>query len=141
MKHSQFIFRLVEFLCRNEGTILINEFEVNGARHSKSELHGRGRLGAIELKFETSESIVVFQKGKPQYTDWINRVRFCDIQSIQATADFVRIHTEGDEYLLNYREWNYTDENGFGSTMPWETPEEHDARYKKVNAGFGLVPA
>lgn len=142
MNHKLFITRLIDFISANQGSILIDEYQVNGVRHSKAEFGGI--VGDLEAKvvLGATESSVEFVKAQPRFRDWQNNIPGSSVVRVKATRDFVRIRTDKDgSDLLNYRELNYTDEGGFRSTMPWETAEEFQSRCDRINVGLGLVPA
>lgn len=142
MDHKTFVMRLVEFISKSQGTILINEYEVNGARHCKSEVNAVNGTVEVAITLGAMESVVEFVSSEPGYREYFRGVHGNSIIRIEANRDFVRIRTNrGETVLVNYREWNYTDEGGFGSTMPWETEEEFKSRCDKINAGLGLVTA
>lgn len=144
MDHKKFIMRLIEFVCGNQGTILINEYEVNGARHSKSEVSSVTGTVSASISLDAVESVAEFAYGnQPRFRDYHISSIWDHVAKVEANRGFVRIHTEkgGAALIVSYNEWNYTDEFGFGSTMPWETEEEFKSRCDKINAGLGMVPA
>lgn len=138
MNHRKFITRFVEYLSQHKGSIMLNEYEVNGARHCASEVDGF--LNSAQLAFDKKKSTANLDGNYIRFQNYNDRTEDGTILAVEASNYRVKLHLKGDVVISrSYNDWNYTDADCFGSLMDYETPEEFDARCEKINAGLGVV--